>query len=169
MRAVLSRVTAVMTLAWICAPGNAGAQSAPHDLWTPAVLQKIRDKSTLQLQLIPRAGHFEVFFDSEASDAKWADAEPPYAIHRMQTIRIHGYFAAPSGTAPRPAVVLGHGHGRLAPDGSGFTPRIEHWRGTRFRCRRQSAGRRFPLPAVRSPREQRQEFVRLAAWASPAG
>ncbi|HET7698980.1 MAG TPA: PhoPQ-activated protein PqaA family protein [Vicinamibacterales bacterium] len=90
----------------------ASAQPAPLDaLWTPERLQKIRDRSTLNLQIVPRTGYYEVFYDSEAGDAKWADSGPPYAVHTGGTIRIHGYLAAPAGPAPRPALVVGHGHG----------------------------------------------------------
>jgi cephalosporin-C deacetylase-like acetyl esterase len=86
------------------------AQSAPLDLWTP-VLQKIRNPHTLRLQIIPRAGYFEVFYDSEIRDAKWADSEPPYAVHVRDTVRIHAYLAAPASGGPYPALVVGHGHG----------------------------------------------------------
>lgn len=109
MRAIVCRACAV-TLLW-SVPAMAAAQSAPHDLWTSAVLATIRDVSTLRLELIPRDGYFELFYDSEAGDAKWADAEPPYAIHRGQTIRIHAYLAVPRADGPRPAIVIGHGHG----------------------------------------------------------
>jgi cephalosporin-C deacetylase-like acetyl esterase len=80
-------------------------------LWTPERLQKIRDQSTLNLEIVPRSGYYEVFFDSEVGDAKWADSEPPYEVHTGGTIRIHGYLAAPAGPAARPALVIGHGHG----------------------------------------------------------
>lgn len=90
----------------------AQAPSTPIDrLWTPARLAQIRDRSTLNLEIIPRTGYYEIFYDSEAGDAKWADSDPPYAVHTGGTIRIHGYFAAPAGPAPRPALVVGHGHG----------------------------------------------------------
>ena len=90
----------------------AAAQAQPLDrLWTPERLQKIRDRSTLNLEVIPRSGYIEVFFDSEAGDAKWADSDPPYEVHTGGTIRIHGYLATPGGTGPRPALVIGHGHG----------------------------------------------------------
>lgn len=90
----------------------AQAEPAPlNRLWTPERLQKIRDRSTLNLEVIPRTGYYEVFFDSEIGDAKWADSDPPYAVHTNGTIRIHGYLAVPAGLAPRPALVVGHGHG----------------------------------------------------------
>ena len=66
----------------------ASAQSAPRDLWTPDVLHKIRDRHSLNIRLIPRAGYAEVFFDSEIGDAKWADSDPPYAVHVGDTIRM---------------------------------------------------------------------------------
>src|SRR4030095_5003450 len=81
----------------------------PSTLWTPAVLKKIRDRSTLNLQIVPKVGYYDVFFDSE-SDAKWADSGPPYAVHSGATIRIHGYLAVPAGGGSYPALVVGHGH-----------------------------------------------------------
>jgi dienelactone hydrolase len=92
-------------------PGSTVAQTAPHDLWTPEVLQKIRDPRTLNLSVVPRAGYVEVAFDSEAGDAKWGDSEHPYQVHRGGTIRIHGYLATPLSGGPYPALVVGHGHG----------------------------------------------------------
>src|SRR3990172_9315994 len=44
---------------------------APYDLWTPDVLQKSKDQSTLNLQLVPRVGYLEVFFNSEVNTANW--------------------------------------------------------------------------------------------------
>jgi len=72
------------------------------DLWTPAVLQRIRDRATLNPHIIPRLGYVEVFFDSEIGEAKWADSEPPYEIHTGDTIRIHGYLATPAIGGPYP-------------------------------------------------------------------
>jgi cephalosporin-C deacetylase-like acetyl esterase len=98
----------------LCIIGCAGplrAQTAPHDLWTPEVLQKIRDPSTLNLQVVPQTGFVEIFFDSEIGDAKWADSGPPHEVHTGGTIRIHGFLAAPASGGPYPALVLGHGHG----------------------------------------------------------
>jgi cephalosporin-C deacetylase-like acetyl esterase len=103
---------AAAVVAALASPPLAGAQPATLDhLWTPERLQTIRDRSTLNLEIIPRSGYYEVFFDSEAGDAKWADSGPPYEVHTGGTIRIHGYLAAPTGPAPRPALVVGHGHG----------------------------------------------------------
>lgn len=87
------------------------ASSSPLDLWTPAVLQRIRDRTTLRPQIIPRVGYVEVFFDSEIGEAKWADSELPYEVHTGDTIRIHGYLAAPAIGGPYPGIVIGHGHG----------------------------------------------------------
>jgi cephalosporin-C deacetylase-like acetyl esterase len=81
------------------------------DLWTPEVLAKVRDGATLNLEVIPRDGYSEVFFDSEIGDAKWADSEEPYAVHTGDTVRIHGYLASPAAGGPYPALVVGHGHG----------------------------------------------------------
>jgi dienelactone hydrolase len=92
-------------------PAGAYAQSAPLDLWTAEVLEKIRDRSTLNLTVTPRDGYFDVFFDSEIGDADWADSGEPYAVHKGDTIRIHGYLAAPPVGGPYPALVIGHGHG----------------------------------------------------------
>jgi hypothetical protein len=89
----------------------APAYSLALDLWTPAVLEKIRDRTTLNPQLILRPGYVEVFFDSEIGEATWADSEPPYEIHTGDTIRIHGYLAAPVIGGPYPGIVIGHGHG----------------------------------------------------------
>ncbi len=93
----------VASLAW--------GQSPPLDIWTPEVMQRIKDTSTLNLRLVPRIGYFEVFFDSEIGDAKWADSAPPYEVHTGDTIRIHGYLATPLIGGPYPGVVVGHGHG----------------------------------------------------------
>jgi hypothetical protein len=89
---------------------SALAASSPLDLWTPAVLERVRDRTTLHPQLIPRAGYVEVFFDSEIGEATWADSESPYAIHTGDTIRIHGYLATPAIGGPYPGIVIGHGH-----------------------------------------------------------
>lgn len=99
--------------AWLVVVGASPlqAQDAPHDLWTPEVLQRIRDPRTLNLQVIPRVGYLEVFFDSEPGIAKYADSGPPYEVHTGGTIRIHGYLAMPASGGPYPALVIGHGHG----------------------------------------------------------
>jgi dienelactone hydrolase len=95
----------------LSASGNVFAQSAPLDLWPPEVMQKIRDTRTLNLQIVPQNGYFDVSFDSEVGDAKWAESNPPYAVHTGDTIRIHGYLAVPAGAGSYPALVIGHGHG----------------------------------------------------------
>lgn len=93
-------------------PNALHAQAVPpHDLWTAELLQKIRNPETLNLQIIPRVGYVEVFFDSEIGDAKWADSGPPYEVHSGATIRIHGYLATPAAGGSYPALVVGHGHG----------------------------------------------------------
>jgi hypothetical protein len=86
------------------------ADSPPLDLWTTEVRQRIRDRTTLNSQIVPQVGYFDVFFDSEIGDAKWADSKPPYAVHTSDTIRIHGHLATPSIGGPYPAIVTGHGH-----------------------------------------------------------
>ena len=40
-------------------------------------LERVRDRTTLNPQIIPRVGYFEVFFASEIGEATWADSEPP--------------------------------------------------------------------------------------------
>jgi dienelactone hydrolase len=96
-------------------PARVAAQ-APGDLWTP-VLDKIRDRSTLNPVVVPQLGYSEVFFDSEIGDANWGDSGEPYDVHTGGTIRIHGYLAAPAFGGPYPAIVIGHGHrGRGDPD-----------------------------------------------------
>jgi dienelactone hydrolase len=91
--------------------GASRAQSPQVNLWTPEVMLKIRDRGTLRPQVIARAGYFELFFDSEIGDARWADSTEPYAVHTGGTVRIHGYLATPVFGGPYPAVVIGHGHG----------------------------------------------------------
>jgi cephalosporin-C deacetylase-like acetyl esterase len=90
--------------------GVSSAQSAPLDLWNEQVLSKIRDGGTLNVRIIPRVGYFEVFYDSEIGDAKWADSSSPYEVHHGDTIRIHGYLATPLFGGPYPGIVIGHGH-----------------------------------------------------------
>src|SRR5690349_10870639 len=102
---------ALVVVSALMVAADASAQPAPlSSLWTPERLQTIRDRSTLNLQVVPRDGYYEVFFDSEAGDAKWADSTPPYEVHTGATIRIHGYLAVPQSAAARPALVVGHGH-----------------------------------------------------------
>jgi hypothetical protein len=86
-------------------------EAAPLDLWTEAVVQKVRDQTTLRPQIIARDGYFEVFYDSEIGDAAWADSATPYRVHEGDTIRIHGYLATPLFGGPYPGIVIGHGHG----------------------------------------------------------
>lgn len=95
----------------LCAASSLLARGAPLDLWTPEVMQKIRDPRTLNLQVIPQAGYVEISFDSEIGDAKWGESDPPYTVHTGDTIRIHGYLAVPDSGGPYPALVIGHGHG----------------------------------------------------------
>jgi dienelactone hydrolase len=90
---------------------NALAQSSPLDIWTDAVIERIRDQNTLNVQIAPRIGYSEVFYDSEVGEASWADSGPPYALHQGDTIRIHAYIATPLIGGPYPAIVIGHGHG----------------------------------------------------------
>ena len=85
----------------------------PWDLWTPAVLAEIKDRSTLELLVTPRTGYAEITFTSNAS-ANWFDAKAPYAEHRGEKIRIHGYLTTPSAGGPFPSLVIGHGHGGSA-------------------------------------------------------
>jgi cephalosporin-C deacetylase-like acetyl esterase len=86
------------------------AQGSIADLWTDGVMERIRDTRTLNTKIIPRFGHFEVFYDSEIGEADWAESQPPYQLHRGDTIRIHGYLATPLFGGPYPAIVIGHGH-----------------------------------------------------------
>ncbi len=86
------------------------AQVPPYDVWTPEVIQRIRDQSTLRPQITAKAGYFEVFFDSEIGTANWAESGPPYDLHTGDTIRIHGYLATPLFGGPYPGIVIGHGH-----------------------------------------------------------
>lgn len=101
----------------VAARGILLAQSAPLDLWTEEIMARIRDPRTLDVRIIPRGGYFEVFYNSEIGDAKWADSESPYEVHRGDTIRIHGYLATPLFGGPYPGIVIGHGHhGRGSPE-----------------------------------------------------
>ncbi len=95
----------------VAAQGMSWAQSAPLDLWTDQVVAKIRDQGTLDVQVIPQAGYFDVFYASEIGEATWADSGPSYELHRGDTIRIHGYLATPLIGGPYPGIVIGHGHG----------------------------------------------------------
>jgi dienelactone hydrolase len=94
----------------LAVPGLSFA-SGPSDLWTPDRLARVRDRSTLDPQVVVHGGYAEVFYDSEIAEAAWGDAGPPYEVHTGQTIRIHGYLASPLVGGPYPAIVIGHGHG----------------------------------------------------------
>jgi hypothetical protein len=90
--------------------GIAAFAQTPSDLWTPDVLQKIKDQNTLNLQLVPHFGYFEVFFDSEVNSANWfEDSCPPHFLQTSVvnggTIRIHGYLATPFWGGPYPAIL----------------------------------------------------------------
>jgi dienelactone hydrolase len=103
----------------IASSAEATAKKArpPLDLWTSDVMARIRDRTTLNVELIPRDGYYEVFYDSEIGTANWADSAEPFALHRGDTIRIHGYLASPGIGGPYPGIVVGHGHhGRGSPD-----------------------------------------------------
>ena len=101
----------------VVADGPSLAQTAPLDLWTDEVLERIGDHGTLNVQVIPRVGYFEVFYNSEIGKADWADSGEPYEVHHGDTIRIHGYLATPLFGGPYPGIVIGHGHhGHGSPD-----------------------------------------------------
>jgi cephalosporin-C deacetylase-like acetyl esterase len=109
-RRVLTRMAVVGLGLAVLLTAPALASSPPLDLWPPAVLERIRDRTTLNFQLIPRVGYVEVFFDSEIGEARWADSGPPYEVHTGDTIRIHGYLATPAIDGSYPGIVIGHGH-----------------------------------------------------------
>jgi dienelactone hydrolase len=92
---------------------NAQSRVPPYDLWNPQVLSAIRDRSTLELSTALHLGYSDVFFTSNPS-ASWFESVPPYAEHRNERIRIHGFLASPLVGGPYPALVLGHGHGGRA-------------------------------------------------------
>jgi cephalosporin-C deacetylase-like acetyl esterase len=92
---------------------NAQSRVPPYDLWNPQVLSQIRDRSTLELSTALHLGYSDVFFTSNPS-ASWFESVPPYAEHRNERIRIHGFLASPLVGGPYPALVLGHGHGGRA-------------------------------------------------------
>lgn len=83
-------VIPVFLLALQVVPVASSFAEPPLDLWPPQVMERIRNRGTLNPRIIARAGYFEVFFDSEIGDAKWADSGPPYEVHTGGTIRIHG-------------------------------------------------------------------------------
>jgi dienelactone hydrolase len=83
----------------------------PWDLWTDQVISEIRDRSTLELSVSLQIDHADVFFTSNPA-ASWFEEIPPYAEHRNEKIRIHGILVYPPPlVGPRPALVIGHGHG----------------------------------------------------------
>ncbi len=108
-RTILRRALCLLFVA--VAPVSLARAAAPLDMWTPDVIERIRDRSTLNLEIVPEVGYVEIFYDSEIEEAKWADSKPPYEVHTGGTIRIHGYLARPSGDGPFPALVIGHGRG----------------------------------------------------------
>ncbi len=74
----------------------------------------IRNAGTLEVQVTPRAGYYDVFFTSNPA-AGYFDSTAPYAKHTNEKIRIHAYLALPLfGSGPFPAIVIGHGHGGQA-------------------------------------------------------
>ncbi len=92
------------------APGLSQARIPPYDLWTDDVLAAIRNRDTLEVEIVPHLGYSDVFFTSNPS-AGWYDSSPPYAAHTGGKIRIHAFMAAPPFGGPYPALVIGHGHG----------------------------------------------------------
>ena len=106
----MSTLACLVLVAAVALPGTAAAAGL-EDLWSPQVLARIRDQSTLAPVVVPQATISDVFFDSEIGDANWGDSAAPYGLHTGDTIRIHGYLAAPRTGGPYPAIVVGHGHG----------------------------------------------------------
>ena len=104
-------IVSLASAAWAQDPGTASSQQALDTLWTPAVRAKIRNTATLNPAIEVRTNYLEVFYDSETGDANWGDSGEPYQLHTGDTIRIHGYLAAPVTGGPYPAIVIGHGHG----------------------------------------------------------
>ncbi len=100
----------LFTAVWLQEPARAQGGVPPYDLWTPQVMSRIRDRSTLELSVTARDGYYDVFFTSNPS-AGWFEDQPPYTEHRNEKIRIHAYLTVPPyGSGPAPALVLGHGH-----------------------------------------------------------
>jgi dienelactone hydrolase len=100
-----------ISLLFLLAPTLHGQSKVPPwDLWTAQVITEIRDRSTLELSVSPQTDHTDVFFTSNPA-ANWFDDQPPYTEHKNEKIRIHGILVSPSGGVPRPALVIGHGHG----------------------------------------------------------
>jgi cephalosporin-C deacetylase-like acetyl esterase len=106
----MNRFLILVFLGSLTLPAAASAEG-PLDMFPPEVMAKIQDRSTLNPQIVSHRGWSDVYFDSEKGDATWADSEEPYEIHTGDTIRIHGYLAAPRFGGPYPAIVIGHGHG----------------------------------------------------------
>lgn len=104
------RLVSLAALGILALPA-AGAAEGPLDMFPPEVMARIADRSTLNPSGAAHVGWYDVYFDSEIGDAKWADSEEPYEIHTGDTIRIHGYLAAPLFGGPYPGIVIGHGHG----------------------------------------------------------
>ena len=102
---------AYLILGMLAMTAPAALAAPPLDLWPAEVMAKIRDRATLNHELAVHAGYFDVYYDSEVGDAKWADGSPPYAIHSGGTIRVHGFLASPLVGGPYPAIVVGHGLG----------------------------------------------------------
>jgi len=103
------RLLALALLGCLALPAPAAAD--PLEMFPPAVLAKVKDRATLDPQIVAHLGYYEVYFDSEVDDVKWADSGEPYQVHRGDTIRIHGYLATPNFGGPYPGIVIGHGHG----------------------------------------------------------
>ena len=100
----------LLTIGVLTIPAGAQNPVPPYDLWTPQVLERIRDRSTLELTVTARDGYYDVFYTSNPS-ANWFEDQSPYAEHRNEKIRIHAFLTVPtliSGSSP--ALVLGHGH-----------------------------------------------------------
>jgi dienelactone hydrolase len=102
--------TCVLVLSFIASPGFSQTAIPPYDMWTDEVQAAIRDRSTLDLEIIPHASYSDVFFTSNPS-GDWYDSVPPYTEHKGEKIRIHAFLASPLVGGPYPALVLGHGHG----------------------------------------------------------
>ncbi len=100
----------VLFVAFIALESYSQAKVPPYDMWTDEVLAAIRDRSTLEMEIVPRLGYSDVFFTSNPS-ADWYESSPPYSAHHGEKIRIHAFLAAPITGGPYPALVIGHGHG----------------------------------------------------------
>ncbi len=108
---VETRLVLTLALLFLFLPPLHGQTKVPPwDLWTDQVISTIRDRSTLELTVSTQSDHADVFFTSNPT-ASWFDEKPPYAEHQNEKIRIHGILVYPKFGAPRPALVIGHGHG----------------------------------------------------------